>query len=83
MATEVIQIPRDPAGTGAPVRIAAIHQASAVLEAGGLVIFPTETVYGLAARVDRPDALARLRTIKSRPETKAFTVHILSSKAPR
>ena len=88
MDTEVIQIPRGTAGTEAPVRIAAIRSAAAVLEAGGLVVFPTETVYGLAARVDRPDALKRLRTIKSRPESRPFTVHIgsreaLSSFAPQ
>ena len=38
----------------------AIAAAAACLDAGGIVAFPTETFYGLAARPDRPAALARL-----------------------
>ena len=70
METEVIKIDRQ-AGYADAVR-----QVAEVLELGGLVAFPTETVYGLAARVDRPDALDRLRKVKSRPAGQAFTVHI-------
>lgn len=44
--------------------------------AGGLVAFPTETVYGVGARVDLPDAVARLRRAKQRQDDKPFTVHI-------
>lgn len=55
---------------------AAIAQAVKLLNEGGLVAFPTETVYGLAARVDKPDAMQRLRAVKSRTTEKAFTVHI-------
>ncbi len=70
MATEVIQVAdqRDFAG--------AIQQAVAVLDEGGLVAFPTETVYGLAARVDRPRGMERLRSAKDRAADKAFTVHV-------
>ncbi|UCE61545.1 MAG: threonylcarbamoyl-AMP synthase [Phycisphaerales bacterium] len=53
-------------------------RAAEVLSRGGLVAFPTETVYGVAARVDHPEALDRLRFIKERPRDKAFTVHIAS-----
>lgn len=57
----------------------AVHQAADVLRRGGLVAFPTETVYGLGARADDPTAVKRLRGIKSRQAGKAFTVHISSS----
>ena len=40
---------------------ASIERAGALLAAGGMVAFPTETVYGLGARIDRHDALARAR----------------------
>ena len=46
------------------------------LEAGEVVALPTETVYGLAARADRPAALARLRELKGRDESLAFTWHV-------
>ncbi len=46
-----------------------------MLRAGGLVAFPTETVYGLAANAAVGEAVTRLRTLKDRPE-RPFTVHI-------
>jgi len=54
----------------------AISRASEVLAGGGLVGFPTETVYGLAANVDQPDSLARLSQIKHRPAQKPYTLHL-------
>lgn len=56
--------------------IRAVEQAVETLDAGGLVAFPTETVYGLAARADLPDALEKLRLVKSRQDKRPFTVHI-------
>jgi len=50
-----------------------------VLDEGGLVVFPTETVYGLAARADMPEAMDRLRATKSRGPDKAFTLHLGSA----
>jgi len=44
------------------------------LEAGGVVLLPTETVYGLAARVDRPDAIAKIYAIKGRDFDKPLAV---------
>jgi L-threonylcarbamoyladenylate synthase len=70
MTTEVEKV--DPNGSAD----AAVRRATEVLSRGGLVAFPTETVYGVAARADHTDAVARLRTIKTRPPEKAFTVHI-------
>lgn len=55
---------------------AAAQEAAACLSAGGLVVFPTETVYGVGACVTQPDALARLRRVKERDDSKPFTVHI-------
>ncbi len=54
----------------------AVEQAVEMLDAGGLVAFPTETVYGLAARADLPGALEKLRHVKSRQDNRPFTVHI-------
>jgi len=51
------------------------------LQRGGLVILPTETVYGVAARADDPEALARLARLKGRPEERAFTWHVAGSDA--
>ncbi len=50
-------------------------RAAEVLRAGKLVVFPTETVYGIAAMASRPEALERLRALKDRPE-RPFSVHI-------
>jgi protein-tyrosine phosphatase len=52
-----------------------IKQAAEVVEAGGLVAFPTETVYGIACRVEKK-AVARLDTIKGRDAGKHYTLHI-------
>lgn len=41
--------------------------AAATLARGGLIVLPTDTVYGVAAAVDRPDAVARLYAVKGRP----------------
>jgi len=41
-----------------------------------MVVFPTETVYGVGASATHPEALARLRAVKRRPKHKPFTVHI-------
>ena len=46
----------------------AIERAAAALGAGGLVVFPTETYYGLAARADDDAGVAALAEIKDRPD---------------
>jgi protein-tyrosine phosphatase len=55
---------------------AEITRAANLLRDGGLVGFPTETVYGVGARADLPAAIAALREVKGRAETKPFTLHI-------
>ena len=53
-----------------------MSRAVSVANRGGLIIFPTETVYGVGARADHPEAAARLRKLKERTEGMPFTVHI-------
>lgn len=52
-----------------------------VLKRGGLVAFPTETVYGLGASLVSNRAIARLYKVKRRPANKPFTVHIAGTDA--
>ena len=54
---------------------AKIKEAASLVDDGGLVAFPTETVYGIACRV-KTDSLARLNNIKGRDPTKYYTLHI-------
>jgi L-threonylcarbamoyladenylate synthase len=53
-----------------------IARAVAVLRAGGLVAFPTETVYGLGADASNPRALDRLFAVKRRPTDHPVIVHV-------
>jgi L-threonylcarbamoyladenylate synthase len=52
-----------------------VSAAAALLRAGGLVAFPTETVYGLGARFDRPAAIAAVFAAKDRPPDNPLIVH--------
>ena len=70
MKTQVIKV--DPQDSNA----SSLTKAIALLNKGALVAFPTETVYGLAARADNPQALERLSILKQRPDDKPFTLHI-------
>jgi len=55
-----------------------IREASAALEAGHLVAFPTETVYGLGADARNPEAVKRIYEVKGRPSDHPLIVHISS-----
>ena len=57
--------------------------AAKVVREGGLVVFPTETVYGIAANLLDGKAVERLYRVKARPEGKPFTVHISDLKMIR
>ena len=57
---------------------AGIAQAAKILRGGGLVAMPTETVYGLAARADRADAVAQIYRTKGRPDFNPLIVHVTS-----
>ncbi|MGH9361054.1 MAG: L-threonylcarbamoyladenylate synthase, partial [Thermoanaerobaculia bacterium] len=56
-----------------------LEEPAAILRSGGLVAFPTETVYGLGANAHDPDAVHRLRLVKDRPPEKPFTLHLASA----
>jgi L-threonylcarbamoyladenylate synthase len=53
-----------------------IQQAATILESGGLVAFPTETVYGLGADAENPVALAGIYAAKGRPSNHPLIVHL-------
>ncbi|MES2536551.1 MAG: L-threonylcarbamoyladenylate synthase [Pseudomonadota bacterium] len=53
-----------------------INQAAAILESGGLVAFPTETVYGLGADAENPAAVAAIFAAKGRPSNHPVIVHL-------
>ncbi len=57
---------------------AALEEAAAVLRRGGLVAFPTETVYGLGADAFQPLAVARVFEVKARPSFDPLIVHLAS-----
>lgn len=65
-----------PIGTGDPAADeAAIREAADVIRRGGLVAFPTETVYGLGADATNPDAVRAIFEAKGRPATNPVIVH--------
>jgi L-threonylcarbamoyladenylate synthase len=55
---------------------AALDAAVEVLRRGGLVAFPTETVYGLGADARNPEAVARIFAAKGRPAGNPLIVHV-------
>lgn len=60
-----------------------IDEAVRVLRDGGLVAFPTETVYGLGARALDPTAVARIFEAKGRPSTHPIIAHVLGEQEAR
>ncbi len=56
----------------------AMGDAAKVLAAGGLVAFPTETVYGLGANACNQLAVARIYTVKGRPADHPLIIHVAS-----
>ena len=47
-----------------------------IIRSGGLVVFPTETVYGLGADATNPEATAKIYTAKGRPSDNPLIIHI-------
>lgn len=58
---------------------AGIARAVDILRTGGLVAFPTETVYGLGADAGNPDAVRRLFAAKGRPADHPVIVHLATA----
>lgn len=61
-----------------PISPAALQQAAALLRAGQLVAFPTETVYGLGANALNRDAVLSIFAAKGRPADNPLIVHVWS-----
>jgi L-threonylcarbamoyladenylate synthase len=62
---------------------AGVAEAARVLASGGLVAFPTETVYGLGADATSAGAVARLYAAKGRPRFNPLIVHVATPAAAR
>ena len=62
---------------------AEIDRAARLLQAGRLVAFPTETVYGLGANALDAEAVARIYAVKRRPATNPLIVHVASTEMAR
>src|SRR5262245_40205041 len=60
-----------------------IEKAAALLQGGGLVAFPTETVYGLGANALREEAVRGIFVAKGRPATNPLIVHVADLDAAR
>jgi L-threonylcarbamoyladenylate synthase len=60
---------------------AAIVRAAALLKEGGLVAFPTETVYGLGGDATQDEAVARIYAAKGRPQFNPLIAHVEDAKA--
>lgn len=54
----------------------AINAAISSLKSGGLIIFPTETAYGVGVDANNPDAVSKLLEYKKRPEGKAISIAV-------
>jgi len=62
---------------------AAIESCAAALRSGGVVAFPTETVYGLGVNALDESAIERVYTLKGRPRTSPLIVHVVDLAAAR
>ena len=69
MQTEIIKITDEN-------RKEILNKAAGIIKNGGLVVFPTETVYGLGANVFNEKALAKIFSAKGRPSDNPIIVHI-------
>lgn len=67
---------RSPPAATPAVTDAQIEEAAALLDAGELVAFPTETVYGLGGDAANPQAVARIYAAKGRPANHPVIVHL-------
>jgi L-threonylcarbamoyladenylate synthase len=57
-----------------------IEKATKILKSGGVIAFPTETVYGIGALLSNPKAIANIYKIKKRPRSKPLQILIASLK---
>jgi L-threonylcarbamoyladenylate synthase len=71
-----VRLVLDPARLDTAEAQEALERAAGILRSGGLVAFPTETVYGLGANALDPAAVARIFAAKQRPSWDPVIVHI-------
>jgi L-threonylcarbamoyladenylate synthase len=83
MPLDASSVPLGPSAPGAPCVLSispqAIRQAAEVLARGGLVAFPTETVYGLGGDATQPAAVQAIFAAKGRPADHPLIVHLASA----
>jgi len=60
-----------------------IQKAAEIIRAGGLVVFPTETVYGLGANALDASAVKKIYVLKGRPATSPLIVHVANAEQAR
>ncbi len=60
-----------------------LSKAAEILRGGGIVAFPTETVYGLGANALNAEAVAKVFEVKGRPSTSPLIVHVSSIEQAR
>jgi len=70
LETRIFTVPRT------RVRTEDIAEPAKILAAGGLVVFPTETLYGLGASLERPEAMERLMELTKSPPDRRLTIHL-------
>lgn len=80
MRTEIVKIQTESDGIHI-VQQEEIRRAGAILEKGGLVAFPTETVYGLGGNALLPEASQKIYAAKGRPSDNPLIVHIAEHEA--
>lgn len=73
METRLVWIGRDGTGAGSEE---ALRCAGGILKGGGLVAFPTETVYGLGGDALNPDSARKIYAAKGRPSDNPLIVHV-------
>ena len=62
---------------------AALTEAAKILRNGGLVAFPTETVYGIGVDAGNPKAIERLNQVKGRSPEKPYSLHLYAPEQMR
>lgn len=73
MQTKILQVPQD---RGEEERASLLAPAVEAIQAGQLVAFPTETVYGLGADAFNPEAIRQIYEVKGRPQDNPLIVHL-------
>jgi L-threonylcarbamoyladenylate synthase len=76
MQTEIITINKSESNRADESYTYKIEKAAEVIRRGGLVAFPTETVYGLGADIFNPDAVTNIFKAKNRPYNDPLIIHI-------